>query len=111
MNCYPQYHCRYLWGPYDSAEPQELLKTLEQNETAVMTGPYLIAANDTNTVKYAVSEAWMPKQYSAPRVAVWCDVNGQDDLVWYNLERNEAQQYEAAVSVYSQRISPRPDLF
>lgn len=88
----------YLWGTYDEAKPQELLKTLAQTGKNAVSAPALTPTKGANAVEYSVSEDWMPEQYSAPRVAVWCDVNGQDDLIWYNLDLNDERQYEIAVS-------------
>lgn len=78
----------WMWGAYDRAEPQEVLRILDETAEAVGESVDLYSGQKPGQFRYEARSEWLAENGENVRVAVWCSSEGdQDDLIWYPLER------------------------
>lgn len=79
----------WLWGTYDSAEPQEVLQTLHSASSVEREIIEVYSTDTPGRFLYEAKSKWLADHGENVRVAVWCSsVGDQDDIVWYALEQD-----------------------
>ena len=79
---------------------------VERNDPSKPTGVISITNNkDSGTFDVVISDVYSPKDVRTVQVPIWSEVDGQDDIRWYEATRQTDGNYKVTVQVANHKYS------